>query len=64
MRCRTCGTDIADNALICFRCGEAKTARKYEPHMAPRRGSRRLLLALAVLAALAAAAYLVHFLRS
>ncbi len=23
MDCRHCGTEIADNALICFRCGEA-----------------------------------------
>lgn len=21
--CRSCGTEIADNALICYRCGEA-----------------------------------------
>ena len=23
MRCRTCGTEIADKALICYRCGAA-----------------------------------------
>jgi hypothetical protein len=23
MTCRQCGTEIADNALICFRCGVA-----------------------------------------
>lgn len=23
MRCRKCGTEIADNALICYRCGTA-----------------------------------------
>jgi zinc-ribbon domain len=23
MRCRQCGTEIADKALICFRCGTA-----------------------------------------
>jgi zinc ribbon protein len=23
MKCRECGTEIADNALICFRCGAA-----------------------------------------
>ena len=23
MECTHCGTDIADNALICYRCGEA-----------------------------------------
>ena len=31
MKCKNCGTEIADHALICYRCGEATTARKYEP---------------------------------
>lgn len=25
MQCRTCGTEIADKAIICFRCGAATT---------------------------------------
>jgi hypothetical protein len=25
MKCRNCGTEIADNAIICYRCGTATT---------------------------------------
>lgn len=38
MKCRSCGTAIADNALICYRCGTATTQAKYKPAAAPRRG--------------------------
>jgi peptidoglycan/LPS O-acetylase OafA/YrhL len=31
MQCRKCGTDIADNALICYRCGEATSEPKFHP---------------------------------
>jgi uncharacterized membrane protein len=31
MICRNCGTEIADKALICYRCGTATT----EPRVAP-----------------------------
>ncbi len=38
MKCRSCGTDIAVNALICYRCGTATA----EPRIPPpsRRPSR------------------------
>jgi hypothetical protein len=29
--CRQCGTEIADKALICYRCGTATTEAKYKP---------------------------------
>jgi len=38
MLCATCGTEIAEKALICFRCGAATTRRRREP---PRAGRRR-----------------------
>jgi len=39
MKCRNCGTEIADKALICYRCGVATTEAKYQPaDMRPRRG--------------------------
>ncbi len=41
MICRTCGTEIAEKALICYRCGEATTAPCLQP-LAPR--SRRRLV--------------------
>jgi len=31
MKCRNCGTEIADKALICFRCGEATTEPRVKP---------------------------------
>ncbi len=41
MICRTCGTEIAEKALICYRCGEATTVPRLQP-LAPR--SRRRLV--------------------
>ena len=35
MRCTYCGTEIADKALICYRCGNATT----EPRIKPSEGS-------------------------
>ena len=37
MHCAACGTEIADKALICFRCGAATTRRRREPARAGRR---------------------------
>jgi hypothetical protein len=31
MLCRSCGIEIADKALICYRCGTATTEAKYKP---------------------------------
>jgi hypothetical protein len=52
MTCKQCGTEIADKALICFRCGAATTEPRVTPpsHRATRRVSRGpLALALIVL---------------
>ena len=35
MQCRKCGTDIAEKALICYRCGTATTEAKHQPYQAP-----------------------------
>lgn len=40
MLCRNCGIDIADKALICYRCGTATTEAKYQPAPLPRASSR------------------------
>ena len=37
MRCATCGTEIADKALICFRCGAATARRRRDPARLGRR---------------------------
>ncbi|MCC7240510.1 MAG: hypothetical protein IT180_01180 [Acidobacteria bacterium] len=57
MNCRSCGTEIASNALICYRCGTA-TAEPRIPSPVARRSSRTawVMPTLAALAAAAAAA--------
>ena len=52
MLCASCQTEIADNALICFRCGAATTDRRREPAV-DQRLSRWLWVALVGLVALA-----------
>jgi hypothetical protein len=50
MTCKTCGTEIAEKALICFRCGTATTApRVRPPSERPRRTVSRGPLTLAVI---------------
>jgi uncharacterized membrane protein YvbJ len=45
MQCRNCGTEIADKALICYKCGTAATEAKYQPAALPRASSRSNLVA-------------------
>jgi hypothetical protein len=52
MLCASCQTEIADNALICFRCGAATTDRRREPAV-DQRLSMWLWVALVGLVALA-----------
>jgi hypothetical protein len=61
MQCRNCGTEIADKAIICYRCGAA-TADPVRRPAALRRRRRRIapliLLILVVLLLLLAGLYL------
>jgi uncharacterized membrane protein YvbJ len=52
MRCRSCGTEVADKALICYRCGAATTEAKYQPPARRRTASSATLLATAIALAL------------
>lgn len=56
MKCRSCGTEIAVNALICFRCGTATAEPRIPPPAARRQGARPWLVPLLAAAAAAAAA--------
>ena len=60
MQCHQCGTEIADKALICYRCGAATTERLFSPATSSeRRVSMRMVAVGAVmLAALAALVFL------
>jgi uncharacterized membrane protein YvbJ len=37
MKCRECGTEIADKALICFRCGASVVEAVNKPFVAKKR---------------------------
>ena len=45
MQCRSCGTEIAGKALICYRCGTATTDPKFRAPPPGRRSSRPNLVA-------------------
>jgi hypothetical protein len=53
MRCKHCGTEIADKAIVCYRCG-APTAEPAAP--SPARGRRLVIPVLAAIALLVIAA--------
>lgn len=49
MLCRNCQTEVADNALVCFRCGSTTAKREREPvsrKNEARRSGRSLLVPL------------------
>jgi uncharacterized membrane protein YvbJ len=48
MICRQCGTEIAEKALICFRCGTATTQARHKPPTASRKRGRPTLIVLAI----------------
>jgi hypothetical protein len=54
MICRNCGTEIADKAIVCYRCGTATTDPIRRPAaVEPRRGRLLPLVALVLLVLLA-----------
>jgi uncharacterized membrane protein YvbJ len=58
MQCRNCGTEIADKALICYKCGTATTEAKYQPAPLPAGGARSSLIPTVIAMALLVAAAL------
>jgi hypothetical protein len=57
MICSNCGTEIADKALICFRCGQATTEPRIKPP-APAQRTRSSLASAITLIVLAIAGVL------
>jgi hypothetical protein len=39
MKCRSCGSEIAANALICYKCGTATVEPRIKPPAAKARGA-------------------------
>ena len=62
MLCRDCGTEIADKALICYRCGTATTEARFKPAVVRRRGStsRLMVIVCLVVVLVVLAAFLLH----
>ena len=59
MICRSCGIEIADKALICYRCGTATSEAKFKPAAAKRRSSSPLVASvIALVLVLMAALYI------
>lgn len=60
MVCKACGTDIADKAIVCYRCGTATAEPARQRSSAPaRRGVRAVLAFVAMIALVAAGVALV-----
>ena len=53
MICTHCGTEIADKALICYKCGHPTAEPRIAPPAARRKRSRRPLVALLILIVIA-----------
>ena len=49
MICRHCGTEIADKAIVCYRCGEGTADPVRKPVKVRKRRSRSSLVVLLVL---------------
>ena len=62
MKCRQCGTEISDKALICYRCGTAVTEAVYKP--AELKKTKRPVAVYVVFAILVIVAIIIMFLRS
>ena len=62
MKCRNCGTEIADKALICYRCGTATTEAKHQPYVKPkgRRPSTIIYVVIAIALLVLLAWFLLH----
>jgi len=52
LQCRNCGAEIADKALICYKCGTATTEAKYKPTTLPTKRSGPNLIVIVIIAAL------------
>ena len=61
MKCRECGTEIVDKALICYRCGTAVTEAVHKP--APLKKSRRPMVVYLVFGIFVVVAILLLWLR-
>ena len=57
MTCRKCGTDIAEKALVCYKCGTATTEPVHTPPAARAPSKATLVTSLVALALMVAVAF-------
>ena len=50
MQCRNCGIEIADKAIVCYKCGTATTEARYKPVEPPRRRTSPIALIMTLVA--------------
>ena len=54
MKCRQCGAEIADKAIVCYKCGTATTEAKFKaPPAKPPRSATSLITAVLAIVLLA-----------
>jgi hypothetical protein len=58
MTCKHCGTEIADKALVCYRCGQATVEPRVKPGAPARRRPSSLPLVAALLVLILGALYM------
>ena len=61
--CKACGTEIADKALICYRCGEATAEVRVKPPT-PRASRRLVPVAIRVALLLVAGLYTLYMVQA
>ena len=57
MTCTNCGTEIAERAIVCYRCGQSTVQAKRKPAALPSR-SRSIVVTLAFVVLMLAALFL------
>ena len=57
MQCTSCGAEIAEKAIVCYRCGQPTVAAKRKPAVVPSR-SRSIVVRLAFILLMLAALFL------
>jgi hypothetical protein len=62
VKCRECGTEIADKALICFRCGASTQEARTKPYVPSKK--KRPLIVYIVFAVIVLIALVLVWLRS
>ena len=61
MKCRSCGTEIAEKALICFRCGASVREPVHQPYVATKK--KRPIIVWVIFVVLVLAAIVMLMLR-